>query len=155
MMDETGLLIHPKKKTPEDEKKQKEAQDKKDAGQALSPEQTALLAVQEDVLTEIEVLQAIQSVSTFDPDYLDFYNFQECLVRVVQARPWSEEEKKECPDFDNKLDRVCAMLELKYNDDVSPIFEQNRENFEHDRRYQPRIVVDDEEEGASDDDDMQ
>lgn len=47
------------------------------------------------------------------------------------------------------------MFETKFHDDFSPLFEQQRENFEHDRRYQPRIVVDDEEEGVSDDDDMQ
>jgi len=154
-MGEIGILIHPKKKTPEEEKKEKEAREKKEAGQALTPEQTALLAVQEDVLTEVEVSQIIQSVSTFDPDYLDYYNFLECIVRVTNARPWSEEERKEMPDFDNKLDRVCALLEGTYHDDFHPIFAQDRENIEHERRYQPRIVVDDEEEGNSDDDDMQ
>lgn len=46
------------------------------------------------------------------------------------------------------------MFEEFFYEDCNPIFEQNRENFEHDRRYQPRIVVDDEEEGISDDDDM-
>ena len=47
------------------------------------------------------------------------------------------------------------ILEAAYHDEFTPVFEQGRENFEHDRRYQPRIVVDDEEEGVSDDDDMQ
>ena len=76
-------------------------------------------------------------------------------MRVTKARPWSEEENNEMPGFDQKLDRVCALLEGTYHDEFHPIFAQQRENFEHDRRYQPRIVVDDEEEGVSDDDDMQ
>ena len=46
------------------------------------------------------------------------------------------------------------MLEEAYHDEFTPMFEQQRENFEHERRYQPRIVVDDEEEGVSDDDDI-
>lgn len=53
-----------------------------------------------------------------------------------------------------KIDRVCSMLEGLYHDAFTPIFEQQRENFEHDRRYQPRIVVDDEEDGVSDDEEM-
>ena len=58
-------------------------------------------------------------------------------------------------DFDNKIDYICTLLEKVYIDEVSPIFAQQRENFEHDRNYQPRIVVDDDEEGVSDDDEMQ
>ena len=46
------------------------------------------------------------------------------------------------------------MFEEAYHDEFNPAFEQQRETFEHERRYQPRIVVDDEEEGVSDDDDM-
>lgn len=38
MLDEIGILIHPKKQTPEEEKKQKEAQDNKAAGKPLTPE---------------------------------------------------------------------------------------------------------------------
>lgn len=46
------------------------------------------------------------------------------------------------------------MLEEAYLDEFTPMFEQQRETLEHERRYQPRIVVDDEEEGVSDDDEM-
>ena len=124
MMGEIGLLIHPKKKTPEEEKKEKEIRDKVTAGQPITPEQQALIAPQESILTEVEVANAIQNVGSFDNDYLDYYNFLECLVRVTKARPWSEEEEKEMPDFDNKLDRVCALLEGTYHDEYQPIFAQ-------------------------------
>ena len=154
MLGEIGILIHPKKKTPEEEKKEKEARDKQAAGTPITEEQKALLAVQEHTLTEEEVEQCISMVSTFDENYLDYYNFLECLVRVTRARPWSEEEEKELPDFDAKLDRVCVLLEGAYHDTFHPEFAQHRENFDHDRRYQPRIVMDDEEEGVSDDDEM-
>lgn len=59
MMGEIGILIHPKKKTPEEEKKEKEARDKQAAGQQISPDQAALLAVQEVTLTEVEVAALI------------------------------------------------------------------------------------------------
>lgn len=110
-MSEINLLIHPKKKTPEEEKKEKEARDKQAAGQPITPEQAALLNTQEATLTEEDVEKSIEMVSTFDEHYLDYYNFLECIVRVTKARPWSEEEEKELPDFDAKIDRVCNMLE--------------------------------------------
>ena len=43
IVDRIGLLVHPKKKTPEEEKKEKEARDKQAQGQALTPDQQALL----------------------------------------------------------------------------------------------------------------
>ena len=46
------------------------------------------------------------------------------------------------------------MFEEAYHEEYTAMFEQQRENFESERRYQPRIVVDDEEEGVSDVDDM-
>ena len=95
LMREINLLILPKKKTPEEEKKEKEARDKQATGQALTPDQQALLASTEVVFTEVEVANAISMVSTFDPDYLDYYNFLEALVRVAKARPWTEEEQAE------------------------------------------------------------
>ena len=38
MLNEIGFLIHPKKLTPEEEKKQKEARENKAAGKPLTPE---------------------------------------------------------------------------------------------------------------------
>lgn len=58
-----------------------------------------MLAVQENVFTEAEVAAAIHGVNTFDPDWLDYYNFLECIVRVTKARPYSEEEEKDLADF--------------------------------------------------------
>jgi len=52
------------------------------------------------VFTEAEVTNVLMSVSTFDPDYLDYYNFLEAIVRVTKARPWTDEEEKEYPQFD-------------------------------------------------------
>ena len=92
-----------------------------------------------------EVHQAIRSVSTFDPEFLDYYNFLECIIRVVKARPWTEEEEKDAPDFSSKIAKVCAQIEATYMDQVMDDFVKQRENFEAERRYQPRIVVDDEE----------
>ncbi len=104
-----------------------------------------------------EVMLAIKNVSTFDPDFLDYYNFLECIVRVAKARPWTEEEEKEFPDFGTKLDKICNLIEVQYQqDDTVDMFEKQREDFEAERRYQPRIVVDDEEgDGDYDDDEMQ
>ena len=99
MLNDVGFLIHPKKPTPEEEKKQKEARDNKAAGKPLSPEQEALLVAQNDGFAEAEVAAAIQGVSSFDPDHLDYYNFLECIVRTIKARPWTEEEEKTCGDF--------------------------------------------------------
>jgi len=93
-------------------------------------------------------------VSTFDPDYLDYFNFLECIVRVTKARPWTEEEETNLPHFDNKLDRVCNLLEEKFHEELTPMFEQQRDAFEHERHYQPRVVVEDDEAGDSEDDDM-
>lgn len=84
-------------------------------------------------------------MSTFDPEFLDYYNFLECIIRVVKARPWSEEEEKDAPDFASKVMKVCAQMEATYVDVVMDDFVKQRENFEAERRYQPRIVVDDEE----------
>ena len=75
-------------------------------------------------------------VSTFDPDYLDYYNFLEAIIRVAKARPWTEEEQAELQQFDSKLDRICNLLESRYHEEVYPAFEAQRENFEHERRYQ-------------------
>ena len=112
--------------------------------------------MQEDVFTEAEVAACIAPVSTFDPNYLDFYNFLEGIVRVANARPWTEEEQKEYQHFENKIDRICNLLEEQYYEECNPKFEQIRENFEHERRYQPRIVVPDtEEDGDSDEDELQ
>lgn len=48
------------------------------------------------------------------------------------------------------------MLEEQYYEECNPKFEQIRDNFEHERRYQPRIVVPDtEEDGDSDEDELQ
>ena len=73
---------------------------------------------------------------------------------MAKARPWTEEEEKELTHFDTKLDRICNLLEEKYHEEVHPMFEAQRENFEHERRYQPRIVVDDEEGGDSEEEEM-
>ena len=40
---EIGYLVAPKKKSPEEEKKEKEAREKHSAGQPITPEQMALL----------------------------------------------------------------------------------------------------------------
>lgn len=78
--------------------------------------------MQADVFTEVEVANVIMPVGSFDSDYLDYYNFLECIVRVAKARPWSEEEEKEHPHFDNKLDRICNLLEERYHDEVVDAF---------------------------------
>ena len=108
MLNEIGFLIHPKKPTPEEEKKQKEAREAKVANKQLTPDQEALLAEKQDGFAEAEVAACIQMVGTFDMDCLDYYNFLECIVRVVKARPYTEEEEKEIPDFQLKVDRICS-----------------------------------------------
>jgi len=113
-----------------------------------------MLSAQSNVFTDVDIMHAIQSVSTFDPDYLDYFNFLECIVRVTKARPWTEDEEASCPHFDNKLDRVCNLLEDKFHEELTPMFEQQRDAFEHERHYQPRVVVEDDEAGDSEDDDM-
>ena len=44
IMREIGLLIYPKKKSAEEEKKEKDARDKQAAGQPITADQAALLA---------------------------------------------------------------------------------------------------------------
>ena len=144
-MHELELFIEPKKKSPEEEKKEKEAIEKQKAGQPLSPEQEALLAASGEVFMANEIMQAIRPVSTFEPEFLDYYNFLECIIRVVKARPWSEEEEADAPDFASKIAKVTSQMEATYMDVVMDDFVKQRENFEAERRYQPRIVVDDEE----------
>ena len=51
-----------------------------------------MLQQSNDCFAEAEVAACIQPVSSFDPDYLDYYNFLECIVRVAKTRPWTEEE---------------------------------------------------------------
>jgi len=112
-----------------------------------------LLEQNELIFTEVEVAQAIQNVNSFDPEYLDYYNFLESIVRVAKARPWTEEEQAELQQFDSKLDRICNLLESRFHEEVYPNFEAQRENFEHERRYQPRLVVDDDARDSEEDDD--
>ena len=86
---------------------------------------------------------------------MDYYNFLEGLVRVCKARPWSAEDEAELPHFDDKLQKICNLLEDRYYEELNEMFNAQRENFEHERRYQPRIVVaDDDDDGGSDDDEM-
>ena len=145
---EANLLIYPKPKTKEEEKKAKKAAD-----DAKAAGKTADLPPAEPVYTEIEVLNSIQNVSAFDQDMLDYYNFLECLLRVAQTRPWSKEEEAELTSFDLKLDMICGELENKYFGFIED-FEKKRVAYEKERKYQPRIVVDDDEDPASDDDEL-
>ena len=112
-----------------------------------------MLQVDTNIYAEAEVMTTIQGVSTFDSEWLDYYNFLECIARVIKARPYSEEEEKELTDFSTKVAAVCTSLENAYEEECTQMFEQQRQIFEEERRYQPRIVVDDEEDGVSDDDD--
>ena len=58
------------------------------------------------------------------------------------------------PHFDGRLERICALLEDKYWDEVHPVYVAQKENFEQERRYQPRIVVDDDEDGNSEEEEL-
>ena len=112
-----------------------------------------MLTPQEDVFTRDEILNTIQQVSTFDHDYLDFYNFLECIIRVAKAKLWTAEEEKAHETFDLKVNEICERLYSTYHGEVTQEFNNVREGFEQDRKYQPRLVVDDDE-GESDEDDM-
>ena len=153
LMREIGILIDPKKKSSEEDKKEKEAKDKKAQGGAQGDKDGG----DSDVFAEEEVMNVIRNVNTFDADHLDYYNFLECIVRVAKARPWSEEEEKEFPDLPTQLEKICFMIQqLADQDDTLDNFEKQREKFEAERRYQPRVVVDDEEGDLDyEDDDMQ
>ena len=155
ILGEIGLLIYPKEKSPEEEKKIKEVREKQATGQQITPEQAAMIQETSNVFGDQEVAQVIGTVSSFDPEYLDYYNFLECVVRVAKARPWNEEEVAEMPSFDTKLEKILNSFEEKFHNEVTPIFENQRETFERERRYQPRVVVDDDEAMGSDDEDMQ
>ena len=148
IMKESNLLIYPKAKSKEEEKKEKKAkEDAKAAGKAAD------LPPSDPVFTEIEILNAMSNVSSFDPDMLDYYNFLECLLRVAQSRPWTKEEENELSSFDLKLDMICGELENKYFGCIED-FEKKRVTYEKERKYQPRIVVDDDEDPISDEDDI-
>lgn len=95
----------------------------------MTPEQTALLQAQELIFTEVEVEQTLAQTNSFDPSYLDYYNFLEGIVRVCKARPWTEEEEAAMPHFDEKLNKICNLLEDTYYEELSQIFAQQREAF--------------------------
>jgi len=78
ILKEAGLLVYPKPKTKEEEKKEKKARD-----DAKAAGKTADLPPADPVFTELEALNAIQSVQSFDTDMLDYYNFLEGLLRVA------------------------------------------------------------------------
>ena len=58
-------------------------------------------------------MRAIETVQSFDPDMLDYFNFLECIFRVANAKAWSDEEEKELTSFDEKLNMICGALEDK------------------------------------------
>lgn len=153
LVNEIGLFVVPKKKSAEEEKKEKEALERQAQGQQLTPDQVTLLQNAPPSFQEAEVFAAIASVSSFDADQLDYYNFLEAIIRTTKARPWTEEEEKEMGPFSEKLKRVCSLMEVKYAEEFLKEFEMQREAFERERKYQPRIVVDDEEIGGSDEED--
>jgi len=111
------------------------------------------LPADDPVFTEVECMNSINMVQSFDPDMLDYFNFLECILRVAQCRPWSEEEEKELTAFDEKLNMICGALEDK-NFYCFDEHEKKRQVYEKERKYQPRIVVDDDEDVISDDDDL-
>ena len=74
-------------------------------------------------------------VGTFDPNYLDYYNMLEAIVRVANARPWTEEEQKDNQHFEDKLSYICNLLEDTYYAKCHEKFEADREAFEHERNY--------------------
>ena len=76
------------------------------------------------------MINCIQPVSSFDPDYLDYYNFLECIVRAAKARPWTEEEQAEMPHFDSRLERICALMDERYLEETRPVYIAQKENFE-------------------------
>ena len=145
---EAGLLIMPKKKTDAEEKKEKRARE-----EAKASGKIADLPPTDPVFTEVELMNCISMVSSFDPDLLDYYNFLECILRVARARPWSKEDEQELSSFDLKLDSICGELENKYFNCIED-FEKKRVAYEKERKYQPRIVVDDDEEAGSDEEDL-
>lgn len=148
LMKEANLLVYPKQKTKDEEKKEKKAKD--DAKASGKPVD---LPPADPVFTEVEVMNAIAPVQSFDPDMLDYYNFMECLLRVAHNRPWTKEEEDELQSFDLKLDMICGTLEEKWFSEIEN-FEKKRVSYEKDRKYQPRIVVDDDEDPVSDEDDL-
>lgn len=76
-MKEANLLIYPKPKTKEEEKKEKKKQE--EAKAAGKPAEVS----NEPVFTEVEVMNSIGNVNSFDQDMLDYYNFLECVLRVA------------------------------------------------------------------------
>ena len=114
----------------------------------------ALLAANENIFTDEEVRMAIAPVGTFDPDYLDYYNFLEAIVRVAKARPWTEEEQAELPQFDAKLDKICDLLQQTYQEEYFDAYRLAEEQFEQDRKYMPRLVMEDEEGLSEEEDDL-
>lgn len=93
-------------------------------------------------------------MGSFDQDYLDYFNFLEALVRVVKARPWTEEETAEWNDME-KLRKLCMSIEDTFQDQLIQPWKAHQEQFERDRNYQPRLVVPEEQDEISDDEDTQ
>ena len=56
----------------------------------------------------------IQNVSSFEQNKLNYVDFLECLVRLVPIYPFSDEDEKQFPGFDDKLKFLVGKLDDKF-----------------------------------------
>ena len=106
--------------------------EKKESGKEESKEPTRKF-------DEEDIHNLIANTYLFDEEQLGYVEFLECLVRIADAYPFTDEELAEMVNFEMKMIFFMQRLEDKYN------------NLKHDFRkdmldeqYQPRVVVDEE-----------
>ena len=93
-------------------------------------------------------MATIANIGTFDPNYLTYIDFLDCLTRTASLYQFFEIDKAQYSTMDQKLEYLIGKLNDKYSGLVGPFIEIMAKR-EQDMRYQPRLVLDDE---ADDDD---
>lgn len=95
------------------------------------------------------IMATISNTGSFDPNFLSYVDFLDCLVRVAYIYPY-ESDKGQVVAMDQKLQVIIAKLNEKYGGIVTPFIEQMAKK-EQEMNYQPRLVVDDEADDDYDD----
>jgi len=122
VLDEAKLLIKPRQKTKEEEKKERETTKKGGAVEQKKVEEVP--QVQETLFLEKDVERAIEGVCSFERDQLSFFDFLEAIIRVVDAYPFTNEQRDTMPSFSERLRWFCKSLEDEFGKTVEHM--QNR-----------------------------
>jgi len=90
------------------------------------------------------IMAIIHNTGTFDPNFLTYVDFLDCLVRVAYIYPFPDTDKGQFAAMDQKLQFIISKLSDKYRDAIVTPFIEQMAKREHEMNYQARLVVDDE-----------